>query len=65
MYLKKGNIVAPDKTVTWQFEELLEWLRRDKPNDRSDKDRYWAIVITEVEKAKAIFLTYAAPEQRE
>lgn len=42
-----------------EFEILLLELRRQKPNDRSDKDRYWAIVITEVEKAKAIFLQYA------
>ncbi len=42
-----------------EFEILLYELRAQKPNDRSDKDRYWAIVITEVEKAKAIFLQYA------
>ena len=42
-----------------EFEILLYELRQQKPNDRSDKDRYWAIVITEVEKAKAIFLQYA------
>jgi hypothetical protein len=51
--------VVPDKTVTWQFEELLAQLREQKPNDRSDRDRYWAIVITEVEKAKAVFVQYA------
>lgn len=52
--------MVPNKTAVEQFEELLAALREQKPNDRSDKDRYWAIVITEVEKAKAIFLQYAA-----
>lgn len=47
-------------TVADEFEILLYELRQQKPNDRSEKDRYWAIVVTEVEKAKAIFLTYAA-----
>lgn len=46
-------------TAEEAFEELLNTLRAQKPNDRSDRDRYWAIVITEVEKAKAVYLTYA------
>lgn len=53
--------MSPDKTVQWHFEELLEQLRKHKPNDRSDKDRYCAIVITEVEKAKAVYMVYASP----
>jgi hypothetical protein len=40
-----------------KFEELLKWLREQKPNDRSDQDRYYAIVITDVEKAAAVFTT--------
>lgn len=43
------------------FDMLLQALRANKPNDRSDQDRYWAITITEVEKARAVFLTYAEP----
>lgn len=53
--------MVPGKTVEWYFEELLAQLREQKPNDRSEKDRYWAISITEVEKAKAVFVTYASP----
>jgi hypothetical protein len=45
------------------FEHLLITLKDQKPNDRSNADRYWAIVITEVEKARAIYLTYAAPKE--
>lgn len=40
------------------FEFLLLQLRAYKPNDRSEQDRYWAITITELEKAIAIFKTY-------
>lgn len=41
-----------------KLREALEALKAEKPNDRSDKDRYWAIVITDVEKAIAVFKTY-------
>lgn len=53
--------MVPRKTVEWYFEELLAQLREQKPNDRSEKDRYCAIVITEVEKAKAAYVVYASP----
>lgn len=42
-----------------QFDELIERMKMDKPNDRSEKDRYWAIATTQLEIAKAIFITYA------
>ena len=41
------------------FAYMVEVLREEKPNDRSERDRYWAIVITEVEKARAVFEMYA------
>jgi hypothetical protein len=41
-----------------QFGELLTELKGRKPNDRSEKDRYWAITITDVEKALALFNTF-------
>jgi hypothetical protein len=34
--------------------DALSELRADKPGDRSETDRRYAIVITEVEKAEAI-----------
>jgi hypothetical protein len=40
------------------LDNALSALKHNKPNDRSDKDRYWAIVITDVEKAIAVFETY-------
>lgn len=39
------------------------YLKAGKPNDRSDQDRYCAITITEVEKAKAVFAVYCKPEE--
>lgn len=44
------------------FGELLLRLREAKPNDRSEADRYHAIVITEVEKAKAVYMAYCREE---
>lgn len=41
-----------------QFEELLKELKSRKPNDRSEHDRYWAIVITDVERALGMFYTF-------
>jgi hypothetical protein len=37
------------------LKDDLEMLRRSKPNDRSEKDRRYAIVITELEKVVAYF----------
>jgi hypothetical protein len=45
-------------TALKALDQALFELRRNKPNDRSDADRYWAIVITDVEKALAVFKTY-------
>jgi hypothetical protein len=44
--------------VLIQFGELLTELKSRKPNDRSEQDRYWAIVITDVEKALGTFNTF-------
>ena len=44
--------------VLEQFDELLDALHDAKPGDRSEQDRYTAITITEVEKARAVFMVY-------
>lgn len=49
--------------VLSEFEELLASMRELKPNDRSEQDRYWAIAITETEKAMAIFKTFVVDNQ--
>ncbi len=40
------------------IENAIVTLRLGKPNNRSEKDRYWAIVITDLEKSLAVFKTY-------
>ncbi len=37
---------------------LLQEMKNSKPNDKSEVDRRYAIVITELEKAYAYFYTY-------
>lgn len=54
-----------EQGVSDVFDYLIEVLRQEKPNDRSDHDRYWAIVITEVEKARAVFEMYARERKAE
>lgn len=44
------------------FEALKaahEAVKAEKPNDRSDKDRAYAVTITELEKVIAYFQVYA------
>lgn len=52
-----GLVLKKDAGMKALDQALFE-LRRNKPNDRSEQDRYWAIVITDVEKAMAVFKAY-------
>lgn len=45
------------------LECTLAALRATKPGDRSERDRYWAIVITDLEKVYAYFKTFCAPKE--
>jgi hypothetical protein len=58
-------VIPFEPTPEGFFDDLLATLREAKPNDRSEQDRYFAIVITDVEKARAVFLTYCAKENDE
>jgi hypothetical protein len=42
------------------FEQLQNEIRANKPNDRTDLDRQYAVTITEVEKAFAYYYTFIA-----
>lgn len=53
-----------DQEMVVEFEDFIAWLKKSKPNDRSDRDRYWAIVITELEKAFAVFKTFALKQNQ-
>jgi hypothetical protein len=41
-----------------QFKAFIDMLKQSKPNDRSEKDRYYAILITELEKIFAFFVMF-------
>ena len=45
-----------------QLYAALETLRENKPNDRSEKDRRFAVTITELEKVYAYYVTFAMDE---
>lgn len=55
--------LSNEEEIEQAFEELLHILKEYKPNDRSTADRYWAITITEVEKARAVFSMYAHTDE--
>lgn len=41
-----------------KFKELIAMLRRLKPGDRSEQDRWYQIVITDVEKAFGVYQSH-------
>lgn len=49
---------SPTQDVLIQFGELLTMLKDLKSDQRTEQDRYIAIVITETEKALAMFNTF-------
>jgi hypothetical protein len=40
------------------LRSALEKMRKEKPNDRSERDRYVAICITDLEKLLAVYGLY-------
>ena len=53
--------MKPVGAVNTAFLELMRVLSENKPLDRSDRDRAFAIVKTEVEKAWAYYRVFAEP----
>lgn len=49
---------SPTGEVLIQFGELLTMLKTLKSDNRTEQDRYIAIVITDVEKALGTFNTF-------
>lgn len=49
---------SPTADVLIQFGELLTMLKTLKSDNRTEQDRYIAIVITDVEKALGTFNTF-------
>lgn len=54
--------ISDTEKILSKFDDLLIAMRALKPNDRSDTDRYWAIAITETEKALGVFKTWVHEE---
>lgn len=51
--------ISPEDTVSLEaLKAALELLKAGKPNDRSEKDRRYAVAITELEKTLAYFYLY-------
>ena len=49
---------TPAEICEQAIANALFTLRTNKPNDRSEKDRYYAVTITDLEKALAYFITF-------
>jgi hypothetical protein len=47
-----------DYDIGGDLVKLIELIKFAKPNDRSDLDRRYAILLTELEKVYAYFMTY-------
>lgn len=45
------------------LEVTMEAMRKNKPNDRSAKDRCYAVAITDMEKLYAYFKTWIVDKQ--
>lgn len=52
-----------DDDVLAHIIAAIETTKQAKPNDRSNKDRAYAITITELEKALAYFSIFAADDE--
>jgi hypothetical protein len=52
--LEDNHEMTPEEKAHFYLSQAIDCLKINKPNDRSDKDRHYAIVITEIEKVQAI-----------
>lgn len=58
-----GEGSSPDDICILAILGAMKTLREFKPNDRSDKDRRYAVTITELEKVYAYFFTWVTNGQ--
>jgi hypothetical protein len=54
------GFTAKPQTIEYAFNALMSAVADEKPNDRSEKDRYFAILKTEIEKTYAIWRVYCS-----
>jgi len=51
--------LTKEEEVSFDLAGFIEFVRESKPNDKSELDRRYAILITDLEKAAATFYHYA------
>ena len=61
--VRENTVLRQDREgVLISLESSLRMLKRNRPNDRSEIDRRYAILITDFEKVMAYFKTYIIDE---
>lgn len=55
---KMAQLREASRLMRQQFELLMATVKLYKPGDRSETDRNYAILITELQKAYAFYKTY-------
>jgi hypothetical protein len=56
--MNSDSEVSPEEKALHDLREALASLKLAKPNDGSEKDRRYAVAITETEKVFAYYWTY-------
>lgn len=59
----KMRQLAPAHTLH-QLSRVYELMKENKPNDRSETDRCWAIAITDMQKLLAFFKVFVAESDK-
>lgn len=54
-----------ENEILKRYNDLIDALKAEKPKDKSEKDRHYAIAITELEKALAYYFTFVTLAQDE
>ena len=61
-FMESSHIKKQQEAILISLESSLRTIRHNRPNDRSELDRRWAIAITDFEKVIAYFKTYIVEE---
>ena len=54
---------SPDESPARAIALAIYHTKKGKPNDRSEKDRAYAVTITKLEEAFAFFIAFAANDE--
>ena len=61
--IRENTVLRQDREgVLISLESTLRMIKRNRPNDRSEIDRRYAVTITDFEKVMAYFKTYILDE---